>query len=288
MERPRGTADIVVRAVPQIGLPGGWLRITLVEFLLVPVGIDGSFVTNGVQAGDFFRRQFPAQRAKVLQKLLLVPSPDDDVRNGGAAKYPVQCDLRNGLAALLGNLLEHIYDREELFFIDGRATLGAAGCDTPFARRLSTANLSGKPSPSQWAPHHSAQSLIKCQRHKLPFIMPTYKGIASLVDHVSSQTILLRRGQRPHDLPTGKVRGTDIRNLAAREQVVERPQCLIHWGQGIETMHEVDIYVISLKAFQASFACAYQMVPRRTHLIGVSAHWESTLGGDQCAIALPF
>jgi len=27
------------------------------------------------------------------------------------------------------------------------------------------------------------------------------------------------------------------------------------------------------------------MVPRRTHLIGVGAHWESTLGGDQCAIA---
>jgi hypothetical protein len=59
MERPRGTADIVVRAVSQFGLPGGWLRITFVESLLVPVGIDGSFVTNGVQAGDFFRRQFP-------------------------------------------------------------------------------------------------------------------------------------------------------------------------------------------------------------------------------------
>jgi hypothetical protein len=59
MERPRGTAEIVVRALPQIGLPGGWLRITFVEFLLVPVGIDGSFVTNGVQAGDFVRRQFP-------------------------------------------------------------------------------------------------------------------------------------------------------------------------------------------------------------------------------------
>ena len=43
-----------------IGLPGGRLRITFVESLLVPIGIDGSFVTNGVQAADFLRRQFPA------------------------------------------------------------------------------------------------------------------------------------------------------------------------------------------------------------------------------------
>ena len=59
LEKPRGTADIVVRAAPQIGLPSGWLRIAFVESLLMPVGIDGSFVANGVQAGDFLRRQFP-------------------------------------------------------------------------------------------------------------------------------------------------------------------------------------------------------------------------------------
>jgi hypothetical protein len=56
--------DFADREVPQIGLPGGWLRITFVESLLVPVGIDGSFVTNGVQAGDFFRRQFPTKLSR--------------------------------------------------------------------------------------------------------------------------------------------------------------------------------------------------------------------------------
>src|ERR1700730_6458217 len=32
----------------RVGLPRGWLRITFVHSLLLPVGIDGIFVTNGV------------------------------------------------------------------------------------------------------------------------------------------------------------------------------------------------------------------------------------------------
>src|ERR1700738_3817542 len=40
-------------------LPGGWLRITFVESLLVPVGIDGSFVTNGVISPRSVEPRYP-------------------------------------------------------------------------------------------------------------------------------------------------------------------------------------------------------------------------------------
>src|SRR5262252_2288307 len=86
-------------------------------------------------------------------------------------------------------------------------------------------------------------------------------------------------------MPAGEMRAGDVADLAALNQIVERPQCLLDWSQRVEAMHRINVYVIRLEPAQTGFASADQMMARRTGVIRAFAHRIKRLGRNQSLIS---
>src|SRR5690606_20664131 len=149
-----GSGERVINASP-----GRWLGIALVEVALVPVRIGRRALAGRIQLGDLFRCERPAERAEVLAQLFLVACADHDVGNRRTREQPVQRDLRDGLAGLLGDLIQRIDDREQVFVLDDRAAGRAALRDAP-GFVLAATDLAGEATPAEWAPDHRAEALV--------------------------------------------------------------------------------------------------------------------------------
>src|ERR1700710_309680 len=113
-----------------------------------------------------FRRQLPAHSSKILLELFLVARTDDERRDGGPSKKPVQRDLRDGLAGLPRHFIESVDDFVDILVGRLRSVVDHDLCLQPavLRQRLSAANLSSQATPTQGRPHQRSYSLIERQR----------------------------------------------------------------------------------------------------------------------------
>src|ERR1700678_4543073 len=100
--------------------PSSALRRPFVEprkVALVPDRIGRLDVARRIELRHLLGRQLPAHGADVLPQLPFVTRADDDVGDGRAAQQPVERDLRNRLASLLGKGVKRIDNGEQAFFV---------------------------------------------------------------------------------------------------------------------------------------------------------------------------
>jgi hypothetical protein len=126
--------------------------IALGELALVPVGVDGLGGACGVEFGDLFFGEVPADGTEVLAELFFVACAHDDIGYGGALEEPVERDLRNGLAGFFGDLLDRVHDFVEIFVFDLRAEFSGFVQARNFGDGAVAADFSGDAAPAERTP----------------------------------------------------------------------------------------------------------------------------------------
>ena len=152
-------------------------------------------------------------------------------------------------------------------------------------QRLAAADLAGEPSPAERAPDDRAHLLVERQRHQLPLVVAADQRIVGLVGDVAGQAVLLRDGQRLHQVPAREVRAADVADLAGPHQVVERAQHLLDRRHGVEAVELVEVDVVGAEPAQARLDRPDQVVARRADVVGAGAEAEGPLGGDDHLVA---
>jgi len=98
------------------------------------------------------------------------------------------------------------------------------------------------------------------------------------VGHVATQTILLRDGQRLHQLPAGEIRATDVADFARPHHVVERIQDFFYGSQRIECVQLIEVDVVGAESSETSFDSTNEMVAGRAHIVGSWSGAEGAFG----------
>ena len=153
------------------------------------------------------RGEGPADGAEVGLQLLLVARTDDDGGDGGTAQEPVESDLRDRLAGLLGDHVDGVDDLVEIFIRHLGA--GKSGLMKAALCRdgLVAANLAGKAAPAEGRPDEGSDALIDGERHQLPLVVASDERVVDLVANVFGPAVALRDGERLHQVPAGEVAG---------------------------------------------------------------------------------
>ena len=188
---------------------------------LVPVGIDGLGVAGGVELGDLFLGEIPADGAEVLAKLFFIACADDDAGDSWPLEEPIQRDLRDGFSGFLGECLEGVHDFVEIFIFNLRAGLGGFVQPGNFGNGASAADFSGQASPAKRAPDERADILIERKRHELPFVFAADERVIDLVADVAGPAVALGNRERLHEVPAGKIGAGDVADFAALDEGVE-------------------------------------------------------------------
>src|ERR1700689_1538331 len=114
---------------------------------LVPARIGRPDVARRVDLRHLLGGQFPADGADVLEQLRFVTRADDDVGDGRTAQQPIERDLRDRLASLLGEGGERVDDIEQALLIVARPGLRNGVRTSAGLRRLSAQDFAGKLAP---------------------------------------------------------------------------------------------------------------------------------------------
>ena len=172
----------------------GWIPLG-VSRSLVPVGIRRICGARGVELGDLFRGQAPADCAQILAELLLVACAEDDRRDRGAPENPVEGDLWDRLVGFERDHSERIDDAEEVFVGDRRADREIGGHPRAGGRRLISPDFAGELAHREGAPDDGADLLVDRQGHELPLVVTADQRIVSLMADVARQAIFFRAGE---------------------------------------------------------------------------------------------
>src|SRR6185312_173729 len=98
---------------------------------------------------------------------------------------------------------------------------------------------------------------------------------------VAGPTVTIRRSERFHDVPTGKIGNTQITDFPSANKIIEGAQCFLDRSLRIETVQLEKIDVIGAEAFQAAFDRLNQVKARRAHIIRSVAAPKGGLRGNQ-------
>ena len=123
------------------------------------------------------------------------------------------------------------------------------------------------------------------QRHQLPLVVAADQRVIRLVGDVARQAVLLRDGQRLHQVPAREIRAADVADLAGAHQVVERAQGLLDRRHRVEGVELVEVDVIGPQAAEALLDRVDQVEPRGADVVGARADAEGPLGGDEHPVA---
>src|SRR6204780_213449 len=121
--------------------------VELRKAALVPDRIGRLDVARRVELRHLLGGQFPADGADVLEQLRFVTRADDDVGDGRTAQQPIERDLRDRLASLLGEGGERVDDIEQALLIVARPGLRNGVRTSAGLRRLSAQDFAGKLAP---------------------------------------------------------------------------------------------------------------------------------------------
>src|SRR6202042_1554131 len=188
---------------------------------LVPDRINRLDLARCVKLRHLFGRQFPADGADVFEQLRFVTRADNNVSDGRAAQEPVERDLRNRLAGLLGDSIERVDDIEQALLVVARPGFRNGVRTGAGSRRLSAPDFTCQLAPAEWAPDDRADALIASELHELPFIVAVEKRIIGLVRDIAGVAVTVRGRERLDEMPAGEIRAADVTDLAGANELVE-------------------------------------------------------------------
>ena len=205
----------------------------------------------------------------------------------GRCEQPVERDLRHGLAGLLRDGVERVDDAVEILVGHLRALVDRELALQParFRQRLAAADLAGEAAPAERAPDHRADLLVERERHQLPLVVAADERVVRLVRDVAREAVLLRDGQRLHQVPAGEVRAADVADLAGAHQIVERAERFLDRRQRVEAVQLVEVDVVGAEAAQARLDRAGQVVARGADVVRSRPAAEGALGRDEHLVA---
>src|SRR6202046_12006 len=97
---------------------------------------------------------------------------------------------------------------------------------------------------------------------------------------VARPTVAVGGGETLHQVPTGKIRASDVTDFSAAHQHVKSAQNFFGGSEGVVAVELEQVNVVGLHATQAAFDRVDQMKARRTYVIGGRAGLEmGFLGG---------
>lgn len=235
---------------------GGREWITFREMRVLPVGVDSWFGAGRIQPGDKLRGQAPADGAEIFPQLRLVARADDHAGHARPAQHPIDRDLGDRLAGFPRRFIERIDDPMDQRVIRRRRHVHGRGVVEPADgwRRLAATEFSPEPAHAERTPDESADLLVEREGHQLPFVLAADQRIVGLVSHVAGETALVRNREGFHELPAGETRAADVAHLSAADEVIERPEGLLHRGERIEVVQLVQVDVVRAQAAQAALA----------------------------------
>src|SRR6202042_516951 len=193
---------------------------------LVPDRIGRLDVARRVKLRHLLGRQFPADGADVLEQLLFVPRADDNVGDSRAPQEPVERNLWNCLAGLLGDAIERVDNIEQALLVVARPGFRNGVRAGARLRRLSAPDFTRQLAPAERAPDDRANALIAAELHQLPFVVAIEQRIIGLVGDIAGIAVTVRSRERLHQMPAGEIRAADVTNLAGANELVERGERL--------------------------------------------------------------
>src|ERR1700722_3640005 len=229
---------------------------------LVPDRIGWLDIARGVELRHLLGRQFPADGADVFEQLRFVARADDDVGDCRTAEEPVERDLRNCLAGLLGDSIERVDDIEQALFVV--AGPGFRNGMRPGAglRRLSAPNFSSELAPAERAPDDRADALIASKLHQLPFIIAVEQRIISLVRDVAGIAVTVRSRERLHEMPAGEIQAADVTELACAHELIEGGKRLLDRSVVVLPMELEEVDRLPSEALKGSLDRRQKMLAR--------------------------
>src|SRR5271154_6335683 len=99
--------------------------------------------------------------------------------------------------------------------------------------------------------------------------------------NVAGPSITIAGVERFLHVPSRKVRGRDVADFAFANKLIERTQCLVDGSERVETVHVIDVDVVSLKALQAAFDLLGQVRARRPEAVRPLSKLKGRLGRNQ-------
>ncbi len=216
--------------------------------------VDGMRVAGGVQRGGLGRGQVQTGRAQVGLELVQRPGAQDRRADRGPGGHPGQRDLGHGHAAVLGHLLHRVDDVPGPVgaapVVGLHAAAGILAEAGRAGRALVTAVLAGQPAAAERAPRQHAHPRVEHGRHDLPLDLPRQQAVLRLQGdrpgHVQGPGQVHGLGQ----LPAGEVGQPVVADLAGPDELVERPQRLLHRRQRVERVDLVQVHRVQAEPAQ--------------------------------------
>ena len=79
---------------------------------------------------------------------------------------------------------------------------------------------------------------------------------------VARPSILVRDGQRLHQVPSGKVRARDVTDLPALYEIIQRIENFFDGSERVEAVQVIDVDVIGAQPLQARLTGRDQVIAR--------------------------
>src|SRR4051794_38110170 len=86
-------------------------------------------------------------------------------------------------------------------------------------------------------------------------------------------------------MPAGKIRAADIADLAGADEVVERVQRFLNWGERIEAVELEEVDIVRSEALEGALDCGDQVEARRADVVRAGAQAKGGLGRDKHLVA---
>src|SRR5436190_2345272 len=229
---------------------------------------------RGVDGREIVRREHDVGRRGRLIQMSRPPRPDDGHVDGRLRKGPRDRELRERDAALLGDLLQSLDDREV-------ATEG-------FAREVRTARPPVVLRESRLGCHGSGKQPVR-HRPVDEHADIVIHGIGQdlVFDLATEQVVRRLQGLHPaeasqvFDLLHVVVRNTDVADLVPLHQLLERPGGLLRRGVLVRPVDLVQVDVVRFKVPQARVHALPKPLAAGIAKQPVAIHPESALGCDE-------
>src|ERR1700733_7808850 len=257
---------------PPSALRRPFVELRKAALMQVPVGQLG--VARRVELRHLFGGQFPADGADVLEQLLFVARADDDVGDGRATQQPVESDLRNRLAGLLGDAIERVDDIEQALLVVARPGFRNGVRTGARLRRLSAPDFTRQLAPAERAPDDRADALVAPKLHQLPFVVAIEQRIIGLMRDIAGVAITVRSRERLHQMPAGEIRAADVTDLACSNELVERGERLLDRGVVILPMQLQEVDRLNAEPLERALYCRQKMLARGAVVVRAVAHRE--------------
>jgi hypothetical protein len=195
------------------------------------------------------------QRAQVVLKLLK-PAGTQDRHDDAACllrAYPGDRHLRGAGAALVGDRVDRVRDREVAGADPAVAEGGDAGVSGPLAV---AAVAAGQQPAAQRRPGGHRQLQRLRHRQQLPLHAALDQAVGHLQAGEPGPAAQVGQRDRLRDDPGGRVGDADVADLAGADHIVQCPHHLFDRREGVPDVQPVQIQVVDAEPSQARPATA--------------------------------